>query len=281
MRSERVRKTRVPLSKPNVRIEDLLADEARFIKSWFDNPLLTGAVSPSGPALAQMMARAIDPAATGPIIELGPGTGAITQALLDRGVEPGQLVLVEFDENFCTLLAQRFPGVRVVRGDAYDLATSLGDRLDAPAAAVVSSLPLLTKPERIRLALLADAFDLMAPDGIFVQFTYSFNSPIPRKAPPIAFEAEASPRIWLNLPPARVWVYRRAGAGRRAPHAHAEASIFRPLKASEKLRRRLKVEFDEAKLRVQKFVRDLLPAPASRPLKPARAHLRKIPHLDK
>ncbi len=281
MHSQRVGETRVPLSKPNVRIEDLLADEARFIRSWFDNPLLTGAVSPSGPALAQMMARAIDPAATGPIIELGPGTGAITQALLDRGVEAGRLILVEFDESFCRLLAQRFPGVRIVRGDAYDLAASLGDRLDAPVAAVVSSLPLMTKPERVRLALLADAFGLMAPDGVFVQFTYSFNSPMPRKAPPIAFEAEASPRIWLNLPPAQVWVYRRAGAGRRASRARAEVSIFRPLKAGKKLRRRLKVEFDEAKLRVRKFMRDLVPAPASRPLKPARAHLRKIPDLDK
>ncbi len=282
MRSESARPTRAPLSKPSLRIEDRLADEARFIRSWFDNPLLTGAVSPSGPALAQMMARAIDPAATGPIIELGPGTGAITQALLDRGVEPGRLVLVEFDENFCTLLAQRFPGVRIVRGDAYDLATSLGDRLDAPAAAVVSSLPLLTKPERIRLALLADAFDLMAPDGVFVQFTYSLNSPIPRKAPPIAFEAEASPRIWLNLPPARVWVYRRPSEGRHMPRARcAEAGIFQRLKSGEKSRRNFKTEFDSAVSRLQKLTGALAQAVCGGrgkpPFRAIRVELRQSP----
>ena len=208
MRTEPTRATRTPVPKPNLRIEDRLADEARFIKSWFDNPLLTGAVTPSGPALAQMMARAIDPTVEGPIIELGPGTGAITQALLDRGIEPERLILVEFDKNFCALLASRFPGVHIVRGDAYHLAKSLQNQLETPAAAVVSSLPLLTKPEPVRLALLADAFDLMAPDGLFVQFTYSLNSPMPRKAAPISFEAEVSPRIWLNVPPARVWTYR-------------------------------------------------------------------------
>ncbi len=257
------------MPKPNLRIEDRFADEARFIKSWFDNPLLTGAVTPSGPALAQMMARAIDPASSGPIIELGPGTGVITQALLDRGIEPERLILVEFDEKFCALLAQRFPGVRVIRGDAYDLTTTFRGCLAAPAAAVVSSLPLLTKPERLRLALLADAFDLMASDGVFVQFTYSLNSPIPRKAPPIAFEAEASPRIWLNLPPARVWIYRRAGEGRPTPpEFRADVGIFRQHKAGEKSRRNLRAEFKAMSLKVARLASPL-------------AFLRKFPDLDK
>ena len=280
MRSEPTRATRAPVSKPNLRIEDRLADEARFIKSWFDNPLLTGAVTPSGPALAQMMARAIDPAATGPIIELGPGTGAITQALLDRGIEAERLILVEFDENFCALLAQRFPGVRVIRGDAYDLATTFMGRLAAPAAAVVSSLPLLTKPERLRLALLADAFDLMAPDGMFVQFTYSLNSPIPRKAPSIAFEAEVSPRIWLNLPPARVWIYRRAGEGRPTPpEFRADVGIFRQHKAGDKFRRNLRAEFIAAILKLGRLADEL--ALRNRLPRPAFAFWRKFSDLDK
>ncbi len=280
MRSEPTRATRGPLSKPNLRIEDRLADEARFIKSWLDNPLLTGAVTPSGPALAQMMARAIDPTATGPIIELGPGTGAITQALLDRGIEAERLILVEFDEKFCALLAQRFPGVRVIRGDAYDLATSFRGSLAAPAAAVVSSLPLLTKPERLRLALLADAFDLMAPDGVFVQFTYSLNSPIPRKAPSFAFEAEVSPRIWLNLPPARVWVYRRAGEGRPTPpEFRADVGIFRQLKSSEKSRRNLGAGFNAATPRLQQLISEF--AAGDRSPRPVFAFLRKFPDFDK
>ena len=190
------------------RIEDRLADEARFFKTWFDNPILTGAVSPSGRFLARTMARAVDPEGTGPVVELGPGTGPITQALLDRGVAPARLLLVEFDAAFCRLLRKRFPGVQVVQADAYRLRESLAHVLDEPAAAVVSSLPLLTKPDEQRLALLADAFSLMAPDGSFVQFTYGMNSPIPRQAAP-DYVADVSAPVWLNLPPARVWVYRR------------------------------------------------------------------------
>lgn len=193
------------------RLEQRLADEARFIKTWFENPVLTGAVSPSGRFLARTMARAVDAAGNGPVVELGPGTGPITQALLAKGIAPERLVLVEFDAAFCRLLRKRFPGVQVVQGDAYALQESLAPVLSAPAAAVVSSLPLLTKPEDQRVALLADAFALMAPGGCFVQFTYGMISPIPRPAA-LHYEAEVSAPVWFNLPPARVWVYRRANA---------------------------------------------------------------------
>ena len=196
------------------RLEDRIADEARFIKTWFDNPILTGAVSPSGRFLARMMARAVDPNGTGPIVELGPGTGPITQALLKRGVDPGRLLLVEFDEAFCRLLRKRFPGVQVVQADAYALRESLGSALAVPASTIVSSLPLLNKPDAQRIALLADAFSLMEPGGAFVQFTYGMSSPVPWSD---AFEADVSAPVWLNLPPARVWVYRRKGEIARRP----------------------------------------------------------------
>ena len=223
------------------RLEERLADEARFIKTWFDNPVLTGAVSPSGRFLARMMARAVDPAGTAPIVELGPGTGPITQALLRRGVDPRRLVLVEFDGAFCRLLRRRFPLVQVVQGDAYDLRQSLRGVLVEPAAAVVSSLPLLNKPDAQRLSLLEDAFALMGAGGSFVQFTYGANSPVPRVAHS-PFEAEMSPPVWLNLPPARVWIYRRSGEGRgeafdpaprdakRLGLRAAETGLFRPVR---------------------------------------------------
>ena len=200
-----------PLARP--RFEERLADEARFIKTWFDNPVLTGAVSPSGRFLARTMARAVDPEGSAPIVELGPGTGPITDALVRRGVDPARLVLVEFDGAFCRLLRKRFPRVQVVQGDAYDLRQSLRGVLNEGAAAVVSSLPLLNKPDVQRLSLLQDAFALMGPGGSFVQFTYGANSPVPRVAGS-SFEADVSPPIWLNLPPARVWIYRRRGEGR-------------------------------------------------------------------
>ena len=156
------------------------------------------------------MARYVDPALQGPIIELGPGTGPVTEALLRRGVSPERLVLVEFDAAFCKLLARRYPRCRIIQGDAYALARTLRNVLSQPAAAVVSSLPLLNRPERQRLSLLADAFGLMRPDAPFIQFTYGLTSPMPRHAPlsGVPFEAKVSAPVWLNLPPARVWIYR-------------------------------------------------------------------------
>ncbi len=269
--------------KSTTRIEERLADEARFIKSWFGNPSLAGAVSPSGRFLARTMARYVDPHGTGPVVELGPGTGAITEALLQRGIAPSRLVLLEFDSAFCTLLRRRFPGVRVIQGDAYHLAESLSTQLDAPAAAIVSSLPLLNKPERERLGLLTDAFGLMAPDGCFVQFTYGLISPVPRKNSKIAFQAEVSPPVWLNLPPARVWVYRPAveSAPTQLPAPKPAAIFLGRLKmGTAKMQQDLKREIALAKARLSHPEK---PHKAARPAKPkpALALFRKLPDLDK
>lgn len=184
-------------------------DDARFLKSWFERPLLTGAVTPSGKLLARVMASYVDPRSSGPIIEIGPGTGPVTEALIRRGIGEERLVLVEFNPRFCELLQQRFPRATVVCGDAYRIKDTLRGLLEVPCAATVSSLPLLTKPMEMRLALLQEAHDLMRPSAPFVQFTYAMVPPIPAKAAGTGYTMSRSNQIWLNLPPARVWVYRR------------------------------------------------------------------------
>ena len=185
-----------------------LDDEVQFIRSWMEKPLSTGAVMPSGKALARAMAKCVDPQREGPVIELGPGTGAVTAALVEQGVDVSRLVLVEFNPAFCGLLRSRYPGAAVVQGDAYGIKRLLGNLPRHEAAAVVSGLPLLTKPLRFRLRLLADAFTLLAPEAPFVQFTYAMVPPIPRSYSGAC--ARACERVWLNIPPARVWVYRKA-----------------------------------------------------------------------
>jgi len=184
-----------------------LDDEVRFIRSWLERPLSTGAVTPSGRVLARTMARYVNPHLSGPVLELGPGTGPVTEALVAEGIEPERLVLVEFNPTFCQLLRARFPAATVVQGDAYGLRRLLGGLLQQPAAAIVSGLPLVTKPMRQRLRLLRDALELLRPGAPFVQFTYAVVPPIPKKLAGV--RAEASERIWKNMPPARVWVYRR------------------------------------------------------------------------
>lgn len=183
-----------------------LDDEVRFIRSWLEKPLATGAVMPSGKVLARTMARYVDPNEDGPVIELGPGTGPVTEALVEQGVDPARLVLVEFNPTFCRLLRSRYPAATVVQGDAYRLRRLLESLMREPAAAVVSGLPLVTKPLRTRLRLMSDALTLLKPGAPFVQFTYAMVPPIPKALSGIT--AEASELIWLNLPPARVWVYR-------------------------------------------------------------------------
>ena len=166
----------------------------------------TGAVIAVEPDFARAMARCVDPKTDGPVIELGPGTGPVTQALVRRGIDPARLILVEFNPDFCRLLRARYPAATVVQGDAYRLRRLLENYVDMPAAAVVSGLPLVTKPLRTRLRLISDAMALLAPGAPFVQFTYAMLPPIPKKLPGV--RAQASEMIWMNLPPARVWVYR-------------------------------------------------------------------------
>jgi phosphatidylethanolamine/phosphatidyl-N-methylethanolamine N-methyltransferase len=184
-----------------------LDDEVRFIRSWIEKPLHMGAVMPSGKILARTMAQYVDIKSSDPVVELGPGTGAITNALIEHGVDQKRLVLVEYNPGFCALLRDRYPQATVVQGDAYMLRDSLWNVLSAPASAVVSGLPLVTKPMLTRLKLIRDAFVALAPGAPFVQFTYSVAPPIPKSLPGVS--TEASERIWMNLPPARVWVYRK------------------------------------------------------------------------
>jgi phosphatidylethanolamine/phosphatidyl-N-methylethanolamine N-methyltransferase len=182
-----------------------LDDEVRFIGSWIKKPLAVGAVTPSGKALARSMARYVDPNGVGPVIELGPGTGPVTEALVEHGVDPARLVLLEFNPAFCQLLRQRFPTATVIQADAYRLREALHEYTRHGVAAIVSGLPLMTKPPRMRMRLLRDALALLAPQAPFVQFTYAVVPPIPKLA---GVKVEASERIWRNMPPARVWVYR-------------------------------------------------------------------------
>lgn len=184
-----------------------LKDEVRFLQSWFRNPLKTGAVSPSSPALAKMMASYLDPRHDGPVIELGPGTGPVTKALLARGFAPERLFLIEYNPEFCALLRRRYPGVTVIHGDAYAMRKTLADRLPGKAVGTISSLPLFTMPQPERHRMVNEAFDMSIPGAPFVQFTYAVVSPVPLL--PGRIEGKVSPRVWMNLPPARVWVYHR------------------------------------------------------------------------
>ncbi len=186
-----------------------MRDQFRFLKSLAERPRMTGAIAPSGPALARKMASHVDPNGDLPVVELGPGTGVVTKALVERGVAQSRIIAIEYSPDFCRLLSERFPGITVIRGDAYDLTRTLDGR--APRVAnVVSSLPLVARPPEDRRRLIEAGLDRTVNGNPFVQFSYLTHAP----APPVPgrFTAEPSRWIWMNVPPARVWLYRRAAA---------------------------------------------------------------------
>ena len=182
-----------------------LADNLRFLRALIARPKSVGAIAPSSPALAAAIARQVDPLA-GPVLEVGPGTGVISKALLERGVPPDRLTLIEYDEDLARHNAARFPAVRVIQGDAFDLEATLGDRHPEPFAAIVSGIPLLNFPHAQRAVYMAGLIARLAPGAPLVQFSYGLHSPV---APPAGFSVSRAAFVLNNIPPARVWVYRR------------------------------------------------------------------------
>jgi phosphatidylethanolamine/phosphatidyl-N-methylethanolamine N-methyltransferase len=186
-------------------------DLALFLSRWIRAPLRIGALAPSSPHLGREMARAIDARAASLVVELGGGTGRITRALLDAGVAPDRLIVLENDDKLASLLRIRFPQSRIVHGDARDLLALLRPLGVTHASAVVSGLPLLSMPHDTQQRIVEQAFALMGEDGTFVQFTYGPVSPVMGRAR-AGLMAEVTGRVWRNFPPASVWRYRRQGS---------------------------------------------------------------------
>lgn len=201
-------------------------DTLLFLRSWLSEPRRVGAIAPSSETLAEMMTRDITPA-TGRILELGPGTGAFTAKLLERGVRPEDLTLVEYGPEFARLLQSRFPGVRVVRMDAAQLRGSgLFDH--ELAGAVISGLPLIGMPPRKVMAILGGAFDCLRPGGAFYQFTYSMRCPASRRVlDRLGLRATLMDRAICNLPPAAIYRFTRRAPSRISVFRKARTGVVR------------------------------------------------------
>jgi phosphatidylethanolamine/phosphatidyl-N-methylethanolamine N-methyltransferase len=183
-----------------------LREQLLFLRGLIANPTGVGAIAPSSPALARAVAAQVDLARQGPVLELGPGTGSMTRELIARGISPERMVAIEWDANFAKTIAAEFPGVKVIRGDAFDLDGTLPKRGMAQFAAIISGIPLLNHPAEKRRALVEAAFRRLAPGAPLIQFSYGFRSPV---KPPPEIVVRLAAFVWMNLPPATVWVYRR------------------------------------------------------------------------
>ncbi len=182
-----------------------ISEQWEFLRGLIASPKGVGAIAPSSPALARAIAAQVDAASSGPILELGPGTGVITEALIGHGIAPERITAVEYDPDFVARVRARCPGVNVIQGDAFDLTATLGHANGAAFAAVVSGIPLLNWPVPARRALIEGAFRRLQPGAPFVQFSYGLTPPMPQTD---SFTVSRAAVIWANIPPARVWIYR-------------------------------------------------------------------------
>jgi len=182
-------------------------EEIKFFKNWIDQPKAVGAVLPTSASTARKMASLINEKSGNPVLELGPGTGVITKAILDKGIRPEDLFSVEFSENFLPDLQRSYPGVNFIHGDAFNLQSVLPDLDERKFDAIVSGIPLLNFPVESRIQLLEDLLDRLNPGRPVIQFSYGPKSPIP----PNWSTRTVEPLDWMvrNVPPARLWVYRR------------------------------------------------------------------------
>jgi phosphatidylethanolamine/phosphatidyl-N-methylethanolamine N-methyltransferase len=213
----------------------MITRESRlFLRRWLHNPMQVGAIAPSSRRLADAIAGQVPIDNPGWVIELGGGTGVVTDALLRRGLAPGRLVVIERDPLLHRHLVERFPHVHAILGDAAKLTEALrplgigphsakgqaakgqgsnnagGNGVGASrVAAIVSGLPLLSFPRPLQDEIVRGAFAFLAPGAPLLQFTYGPMSPIARDR--LKLEGRVARRIIGNLPPASVWIYRRLG----------------------------------------------------------------------
>jgi len=177
-----------------------------FLRSLLNNPLKVGALAPSSPRLSRLMASRVDPG-TAPVLEIGAGTGVITRALLQRGVSPERLFVIEQDPSLAAFLQREFPDVCVRQGDAIDARCILAEEAVGRVRTVISSLPLRNLPVADQIETVRAMIGALTQEGQLIQFTYAAGCPIPSQR--LGLQAECLGRVWMNFPPAAVWRFTR------------------------------------------------------------------------
>ncbi|MDK1376913.1 MULTISPECIES: phospholipid N-methyltransferase PmtA [unclassified Sinorhizobium] len=183
-------------------------EEIRFFKGWMNNTRAVGAILPTSSITARRMASVVNPYSGLPVLELGPGTGVITKAILERGIAPAKLVSVEYSTDFFNQLKARFAGVQFINGDAFDLEHTLGSLKDRQFDSVVSAVPLLNFPMHRRVELIEDLLSRIPVGRPVVQISYGALSPV--VAMPDRYSIQHLDFVVRNIPPAQLWVYRKA-----------------------------------------------------------------------
>jgi len=180
------------------------SNAALFFRRWLANPLQMGSVVPSSPSLCRRIAALVERGPGEAVLELGAGTGVVSRALLDAGVPPERLMVVEIVPDMAEHLRRALPGVEVLCGDAFDLGRVLPGRWDGRIGTAICGIPLVLLPLADQRRFV-EAVEAVAPGRGFLLYTYCITSPLPHRELGLAARREA----WTpwNLPPASVWRY--------------------------------------------------------------------------
>jgi phosphatidylethanolamine/phosphatidyl-N-methylethanolamine N-methyltransferase len=181
-----------------------------FWQQALENPKQVCSLFPSSPFVGRAMTKVLGSRIDSRIIELGAGTGAVTRQLIRNGVDPAKLTLIEIDAQLGGHLRRQFPAADVVIGPAQDLSKLWQERNGGSVGAIVSTLPMRLFSKKMIYLVMKNSLQVLEEGGMFVQFTYRQNSPVPsRVVKALRLKAWRYTRVWLNLPPAAIWVYEK------------------------------------------------------------------------
>lgn len=190
-----------------------------FFRQWLRSPRSMGSIIPSSRALARAVAHAMEWQPGQTVVELGAGTGAISRGLLESGMPPEAIMMVELDRPLFEYLRDRFEGVRVINGDATRLTDILRQQGVERVSTVISGLPMVNMPLEFQRAIVEQSFQATRGQGALLQYSYSPVCPIPAKK--LGVDAELVRYVLRNVPPATVWRFRRPASSNGHHHGRS------------------------------------------------------------
>lgn len=183
-----------------------LAEIKIFLRAWLKAPRTVGAILPTSATSGRKMVALIDQTSRLPVLEIGPGTGAITRQILSAGTRADNLVALEVEPVFVQALRENFPDIRIVEGDAFDLHSTLSQAGTLKFDTIISAMPLVTHPVEARVAFLRQALSFLPNGRPLVIISYSCKPPIP--AGWGGYTVERLGTVFRNIPPSSLWLYR-------------------------------------------------------------------------
>lgn len=183
-----------------------------FFKGFLKNPKEVGSVIPSSRFLTGRTLECGEIASAKVIVELGAGTGVLTKRALERMAPDAKLVAIEISPDFCEHLRAEFPDPRlhVHLGSATEIGAALAKIGETQADLIMSGIPFSTLERQISRETLTEAKRLLRPGGRFV--AYQFRSKVSDLASPVFGSRPETHSGFWNVPPMRIYVWRRREA---------------------------------------------------------------------